>query len=554
MAMVVKYIQKQASGRVLFRRKFPDDLRSLLGRREHKVPLGPQGSPGFLSRYEQAAADYDRTVSTARRKLNGQFDPLDRPVIAFLAESLRVQSLEADEASRWDLEERELHKTVGADLARRGIAFVDTWAGREAERWPAKKQETLDWVLPAYRSLRAAGDLEGILKMWGDDALDLAESKGLLVNVEAPEFGHLCRALNDAAIAAGEAAQMRLDGEEVPTPPEPAPPASEAIPGLDAAARPLLPMFDAYAAAQDMTPGVRVEWRRYIEKLIGFLGHDDAARLTAEKIREWRDGLLSETIEGRKKRQPVTVRDKYLTSLRATLGWAVQEGQLATNVATAVTVRVPKKVKLRDRDLTEAEAIAILSATLQPSSPRLSPGYALAKRWVPWLAAYTGGRVNEFSQLRGEDVQQIEGIWTINITPEAGTVKAKEARIVPLHQHLLDQGFLEMVAERGSGPLFYDPNLQRVPKDSNRHFKKVGERLADWVRKDVGITDPDVQPNHAWRHTFKTMSYAAGIEERVADAIQGHAPSTTGRRYGGAPLRAKAEAIAKLPRFQVPGV
>ena len=170
------------------------------------------------------------------------------------------------------------------------------------------------------------------------------------------------------------------------------------------------------------------------------------------------------------------------------------------------------------------------------------------------MAAYTGGRVNEFSQLRGEDVQQIEGIWTINITPDAGTVKAKEARIVPLHQHLLDQGFLEMVAERGPGPLFYDPNLQRVPKDSNRHFKKVGERLADWVRKDVGITDPDVQPNHAWRHTFKTMSYAAGIEERVADAIQGHAPSTTGRRYGGAPLRAKADAIAKLPRFEVPGV
>jgi integrase len=142
----------------------------------------------------------------------------------------------------------------------------------------------------------------------------------------------------------------------------------------------------------------------------------------------------------------------------------------------------------------------------------------------------------------------------VNITPDAGTVKAKVARLVPLHQHLMDQGFLDMVKERGAGPLFYDPNKQRVLKDSNRHFKKVGERLAEWVRKEVGITDPDIQPNHAWRHTFKTMSHTAGIEERVADAIQGHAPSTTGRRYGGVPLKTKAEAIAKLPRFQVPGV
>ena len=554
MGMVVKHIQKHPSGRALYRRKFPDDLRSIIGKREHKVPLGLQASPGFLARYEEAASGYDATVTAARRKLEGAFDVLDRPVIAFLAESYRVQALEDDDASRWDLEERALHKAVGADLAKRGGPFVDSWEGRERERWPTKKQETLDWVLPAYRSLKAAGDLEGIVKLWRDDALEQAESSGYLVDVDAPEFGLLCRALNDAGIAAGEAEQRRLDGEEVPTPPVPVPPAPELALSPLAANRPLVPMFDAYAAAQGMTPGVRVEWRRYIERLISFLGHDDAALLTAEKVRAWRDQLLSETNGGRKKRQPVTVRDKYISSLRATLGWAVQEGQLSKNVAAEVTVRVPKKVKLRDRDLTKAEAIAILSATLQPSSRRLSEGYALAKRWIPWLAAYTGGRVNEFSQLRGADVLEVEGIWVVNITPDAGTVKAKEARVVPLHQHLIDQGFLDMVNGRGPGPLFYDPNKQRVLKDSNRHFKKVGERLADWVRKEVGITDPDVQPNHAWRHTFKTMSHLAGIEERVADAIQGHAPSTTGRRYGGVPLKAKADAIAKLPRFDVPGV
>ena len=105
----------------------------------------------------------------------------------------------------------------------------------------------------------------------------------------------------------------------------------------------------------------------------------------------------------------------------------------------------------------------------------------------------------------------------------------------------------------GPGPLFYDPERQRVISDNNRHFKKVGERLAHWVRKEVGIVDPAIQPNHAWRHTFKTLSYSAGMEERVADAIQGHAPKTTGRGYGRPTLKDLARAIAALPYFEVLG-
>jgi hypothetical protein len=73
------------------------------------------------------------------------------------------------------------------------------------------------------------------------------------------------------------------------------------------------------------------------------------------------------------------------------------------------------------------------------------------------------------------------------------------------------------------------------------------------VREDVGVRDPAIQPNHAWRHTFKRLSYTAGIEERVADAIQGHAPRTAGRKYSEPPIQVKAEAVAKVPRFEVPG-
>lgn len=162
--------------------------------------------------------------------------------------------------------------------------------------------------------------------------------------------------------------------------------------------------------------------------------------------------------------------------------------------------------------------------------------------------------MNELSQLRGQDVREIDGIWTIRITPEAGTQKMDAARIVPLHPHVIEQGFLAAIKPKGEGPIFYDPSRQRVQSDDNRHIKKVGEKLANWVRNDVGIKDLNVKPNHGWRHTFKTLAMAAEIPERIADAIQGHAPKTVGQTYGAAPMKTMADAIAKIPRFIVKGL
>ncbi|QDM40619.1 tyrosine-type recombinase/integrase [Altererythrobacter sp. TH136] len=553
MGLYIMHILKHRSGRRSFRRVIPEELRPFCGgKTELKVSLGQEGSQGFHSRYEAAAQAYEVMIATAQRKLDGAFDALDPPRIAYLAELFRSQSLEEDDLARYDLGERELYQNVCADLEARGAPAAN-WSGDPVRRWSEKARETTEMMLAVYRDLRAIGDHEGLRSLWEDEAGYLIEASDLVVDTSQVEaMGLLYRALNDAAISVCEDKLRRLDGDHVPTPTEPTPVAE-----LDRAAPAhkrslsLLTIYDGYAAAQGLSPGVRDEWRRYIERLIQFLGHDDATRLTPEKLMEWRDDLLAQPSRKGTSRDPVTVRDKYITSVRAALAWAVEERMLHANPATGVIVRTPRKARLRDPDFTAQEAKAILSATLAPASPRVAASHARARRWIPWLCAYTGARVNEFSQLRKEDVQRVDGIWTVRITPEAGTVKTKEARVVPLHEHLIEQGFLTMVEAQSEGPLFYEPERQRVEGDSNRHFKKVGERLAEWVRKEVGITDPGIKPNHAWRHTFKSISYSAGIEERVVDAIQGHSPKTTGRRYGKPSVKALAEAIAKVPRFEV---
>jgi integrase len=317
---------------------------------------------------------------------------------------------------------------------------------------------------------------------------------------------------------------------------------------------PLLEIFDAYAVETGIKPGTAKEWRAVVQRLIAFLGHDDAAAITVDDLHRWITDVLTKPGKRAAPPQPRTVRGTYLAAIRAMFVWAVEQRKLKRNVAVDIKVRVPRKAKLRQPDFTQGEARAILSAALVPVEGNLAVENVLARRWIPWLCAYTGARVNEFSQLRAEDVQQIEGVWTARITPEAGPVKTNEARIVPLHSHLIEQGFLAVVASKGDGPLFYDPSRQRVNDDASRHVKKVGEKLAKWVREEVGITDPQVQPNHGWRHMFKTVARRVAMDADARDIIQGHALKTEGGKYGRFEIEALATEIEKLPRFDVPGL
>lgn len=312
---------------------------------------------------------------------------------------------------------------------------------------------------------------------------------------------------------------------------------------------PLLAAFDAYAASQNIKPSTRRDWRKMIERLVQFLGHEDAAAISKGDLIRWKDHLLNEVSKNGSKRDPRTVRGSYMVSIRVTLEWAVEQGKLTANVASAISVRLPKKAKLRERDFTSDEARKILAATLRLATSNIGSYETLAYRWIPWLCAYTGARVNEISQLRGNDVAKVEGIWAIRITPEAGTVKSNIARLVPIHSHLIEQGFLPVAEAAGNQPIFYDPNRQRDDRDGNRYYKKVGERLARWIRTESAIDDPYLQPNHGWRHTFKTLTRTIGLPQELADAVQGHAMRTVGATYGRFPLATLSEAIERIPRF-----
>jgi integrase len=285
-----------------------------------------------------------------------------------------------------------------------------------------------------------------------------------------------------------------------------------------------------------------------LKALCAFAGTDNLAEITNQTMVDWKKHPLDQNKANR------TINDVYFAAARSFFNWAVDNQKAGANPGEAVKVR-DRRVRETGKALNQPQAEAILRESLRPSTGRVSKSFADAKRWGPWLGAYFGARINEITQMRGADIRKetIDGedVWVATITPETGTVKNGVARDVPIHPHLIEQGFLEFVKRKGPGPLFYDPNKARGGKRENPQYIKVGNKLAEWVR-DYAIGDADVAPNHGWRHKFNVDARDVRMDPDVRDAIKGHASRTEGERYGGhAPLRAMWIEINRLKRYEV---
>lgn len=350
------------------------------------------------------------------------------------------------------------------------------------------------------------------------------------------------RALNGAADSPGADSSSAL-----PNMPK-SPHAPQRTPQGNSAAVTITSLFKGHVASGALAPAIVKEWTTKINRFVEFLGHDNAAKVTTDDIHRWKNHVRDEVLPGGKRRSAQTVNAGYLSPIRSAFKHGVDERLIAHNPARDVSrVSQVKAPKLRDKDFTADEQRTILAAASKIDASGDGGRQALVRRWVPWICAYTGARVNEITQLRAEDVQQIDGHWIIKITPEAGRVKTNEVRYVPVHEHLLEQGFLTIVKTQKAGPIFYDPERGN-PESERGQYKKAGERLAAWVRS-LGIIDPGIKPNHAWRHTFKTIANEVGVSERAADYMQGHASKGVGRDYGRNTIKALADQMALIPRF-----
>jgi integrase len=295
-------------------------------------------------------------------------------------------------------------------------------------------------------------------------------------------------------------------------------------------------------------------WRPKIAAFCAWLGHRDLTRVIPENVIDWVDHLLFE-----KKIVAKSVRDVWLASLKATAGFMVERRKLKSNPFAGVRVRGVKDTKESNRKgFGDAQASAILTATLAAPSNLISVEMRAARRWVPWVCAYTGARVNEITSLLPSDIRRDDEtrLWCLYLRPEV--TKGAYERVIPIHSHLIDQRFLDYVEKRRRAdlPLFYHPGRARGGAAANPQWQKVGERLGEWVRESLRITG--VAPNHAWRHRFKSVARHVHMHPDVESFITGHGASDNqderqkiSVKYGDKWVKTLSQAIEKYPRYEI---
>ncbi len=310
-------------------------------------------------------------------------------------------------------------------------------------------------------------------------------------------------------------------------------------------------IFDGWwaeAKAAGLAIGTRETYKIAVRSLGLMLGHEDARMISKQDILRYKEWRLTNRL-GKSSRlpSPATVKGD-LKALRQVFQWGVDNMLLVANPVDGIKVRAAKPIKIRERDFLPSEAAAILRASIAVELNAASPQADFARRWVPWICAYTGCRVGEAMQLRKQDFRLTDHpkALIMRITPEAGTVKTKVAREVPIHQHILDQGFLSWLEEQQEGHLFVTVKEDKTFRNTLRGRKN---RLTQWVR--TLVPDPNVAPNHAWRHSFKSRGFEAGIQEKVLDAICGHVPGSVARQYGSVTLKTKVDAVAMYPAYSL---
>jgi integrase len=170
-------------------------------------------------------------------------------------------------------------------------------------------------------------------------------------------------------------------------------------------------------------------------------------------------GLSARTING------------HLDRLNLMIRKAKSEGLSVHPTIDIGLLRVPEKQRARDKRR-PFEPHEVKEIFLHPiwkgcrnTKRRHLPGPKVirdAQYWGPLLGVYTGARREELLGLAPEDVSVIDGVPCISIRINAhrGLKNPAAARIVPIHDHLIELGFLDYAhARKRAGEVALFPEL-----------------------------------------------------------------------------------------------
>jgi hypothetical protein len=281
--------------------------------------------------------------------------------------------------------------------------------------------------------------------------------------------------------------------------------------------------------------------------------------------------IVSDSLRRQKARDPelVLIADntqrKHRDGLAAFFNWAVSKKKMTASPMDGDTRQQDHRIKRRQvrRPFRAEELAQIFDPATFTRWTEDRPHYF----WAPWIALYSGARLNEIAQLYLDDIQSPHGIpgFSIGAFRRDQRVKgSNSARFVPFAKPLLDAGLLTYVDEvRAAGHHRLFPHL----KYGDDYGDYLGDRFIKYL-KDIGLKTED-NPDapgmgfHWFRHTAgdavvnlssSNLHHAAGITGHAKSTIL---PGELSTYVQPAELRSKLKSLNSmnmlLPPKYVPG-
>lgn len=252
--------------------------------------------------------------------------------------------------------------------------------------------------------------------------------------------------------------------------------------------------------------------------------------------------------------QPVMSRDaigRHIESLGSMLKWAKSERYLFDNPAENVLAQ--RRVMVREQDrrdlFTDGELEQIFSADWfkkgsgTPNQYGRYTSFRPFHYWLPLLALYVGGRINELCQLYLTDIcKDKNGIAYIDFNLDApDKVMDEEAQVggdkslktvnairqVPIHPRLIELGLLEYVdALKAAG---YDRLFPELKHNKIKGYRAAASKWfnENYFGKVLGFPRDGKKTFHSLRHTFINAVDAFESNERTIAQLVGHVRGST---------------------------
>jgi len=297
-------------------------------------------------------------------------------------------------------------------------------------------------------------------------------------------------------------------------------------------------LIDEYIEETERQKGLRektiVEYRNVLLMLVEVIGdlpinelsqkHGRLFSSTLEKLPprrktdgRFKDKSINEIIQMEVK-HPMDTRtvNKLIQRCSTWLNWVIRKGYYEDrNIFHGKSVPSKKGKNVITRQPFNEEQLKLIfgknyfNRTLNSVSPCRYVFF-----WVGILGLHHGTRLQETSQLHINDIYPLDKIWVIDINENTKDKKLKTKnsnRIIPLHQTLIDLGFLEyrkILEQNGKERLFHELTLGR-----DGYTKNPSKFFNDYLR-ELGIKSATEKYDfHSLRHTCNNALIQKDVNE-----------------------------------------